>query len=355
MERRVLIAITLSFLVLFLFSALSCLPASAPAAYGSRGRYGGAGPCVPQRAAGNERAGGTATPARLRPRPQAPGPRPRREPTSLSETPPSARSSIETTTVRAVFTNRGARLLHWTLKAYKNDLGTPLELVPQKAGANAVKPFSLAGGRCGRHHAVELGALSRRRARPATASTRRRSRATITFEMSTNAGSEREEVLHVPARRLSRVVRRRRRNRAAKRLNPDDRVGPGPRRRHRAGQAGVVPVAELQHAGAGHRAQGRQGRTASAGDSPAPQDGPFRYAGVDDHYFVSMVVNQDAPVPLHVQYTPVIVPQPDVPGMTGRYVGYGVKFADAAGHRAVLLRAQAVRRAARRSTPRSCA
>ena len=50
---------------------------------------------------------------------------------------------VETTTVRATFTNRGGRLLHWVLKEYRNDNGEPLDLVPQTIGPDAVKPFSL--------------------------------------------------------------------------------------------------------------------------------------------------------------------------------------------------------------------
>ena len=42
---------------------------------------------------------------------------------------------VETTTVRAVFTNRGARLLHWTMKAFRNDEGTALDLVPRRRAA----------------------------------------------------------------------------------------------------------------------------------------------------------------------------------------------------------------------------
>ena len=52
--------------------------------------------------------------------------------------------TVETRTVRAVFTNRGARLRHWVLKDYKNDDGQPLDLVPAAENVNnALTPFSL--------------------------------------------------------------------------------------------------------------------------------------------------------------------------------------------------------------------
>ena len=44
---------------------------------------------------------------------------------------------------------------------------------------------------------------------------------------------------------------------------PDDPLGPGPRRRHRARAAGVVLLAELQHAGAADHLQGRHRSSAS--------------------------------------------------------------------------------------------
>ena len=52
--------------------------------------------------------------------------------------------TVETRTVRAVFTNRGARLRHWILKHYLDDEGQPLDLVPAADSVNnALMPFSL--------------------------------------------------------------------------------------------------------------------------------------------------------------------------------------------------------------------
>ena len=50
---------------------------------------------------------------------------------------------VETTKVKAVFSNRGATIVHWILKEYRTDEGEPLDLVPQGAGADAIKPFTL--------------------------------------------------------------------------------------------------------------------------------------------------------------------------------------------------------------------
>ena len=45
--------------------------------------------------------------------------------------------------VKAVFSNRGATIVHWILKEFRTDSGQPLDLVPSGAGPDAVKPFTL--------------------------------------------------------------------------------------------------------------------------------------------------------------------------------------------------------------------
>jgi YidC/Oxa1 family membrane protein insertase len=56
------------------------------------------------------------------------------------------------------------------------------------------------------------------------------------------------------------------------------------------------------------------------------QDGAFRYAGVEDHYFVSMVLNEQSLQPFRIDYAPVNVPQTSDPNLIGRYVAYSVRF-----------------------------
>ena len=50
---------------------------------------------------------------------------------------------IETATVQAVLTNRGGRLLHWRLKEYPDIQGNPLDLVPSNIPPDQSRPFSL--------------------------------------------------------------------------------------------------------------------------------------------------------------------------------------------------------------------
>jgi YidC/Oxa1 family membrane protein insertase len=50
---------------------------------------------------------------------------------------------VNTADVEAVLTNRGGRLLHWRLKQYFDDNGQPVDLVPSGVPANQPTPFAL--------------------------------------------------------------------------------------------------------------------------------------------------------------------------------------------------------------------
>src|SRR5688500_580811 len=120
MERRVLLAITLSFLVLFLFQrfVMPPPPASAPGASSATGAT--SAPASPAAAGAPGAASAPVAPvAPVTPAIAA----------TVSEA--NAREIVvETTKVRAVFSNRGATLVHWILKEYRTDAGQPLDLVP---------------------------------------------------------------------------------------------------------------------------------------------------------------------------------------------------------------------------------
>jgi YidC/Oxa1 family membrane protein insertase len=55
------------------------------------------------------------------------------------------------------------------------------------------------------------------------------------------------------------------------------------------------------------------------------QDGPFKYSGVDDHYFAAILLN-DASLPVHVEYRPQHVPLETDPTIVGKYVAHSVRF-----------------------------
>lgn len=141
MEKRVLIAVVLSFFVLYLYQAfLAPPPPKAPV------------PGVQQQVA--EAAGGSA--AAPAGQSSQPGQSPQAAPAgaTMSAAPAAVpvvaeteerEIVVENAVLRAVFTNRGARVRHWYLKRYLDDSGQPVDLVPQRLGQGAL-PFTLMTG-----------------------------------------------------------------------------------------------------------------------------------------------------------------------------------------------------------------
>jgi YidC/Oxa1 family membrane protein insertase len=125
MERRVLLAISLSFLVLFLYQSLVPPPAEPPA-----------GPAPSSPAAAPSAGSATpAAPATLAPTSASPAV------AALHGDDQERTFTVTTAEVEAVFTNRGARLRHWRLRNYRSASGEALDLVPATDGATL--PFSL--------------------------------------------------------------------------------------------------------------------------------------------------------------------------------------------------------------------
>ena len=141
MESRVLLAVVLSFLVLMFYQQLIGPPPPQPeqdALTPDRGVTG----ALERRPATNNIP--DATPAVM-------------DRSSQMTTPPVSRDAaepvvsddqvreivVETELVRAVFTNRGAKLLSWQLKEYAGEDGGFVELVPRNTTVDQTSPFSL--------------------------------------------------------------------------------------------------------------------------------------------------------------------------------------------------------------------
>jgi YidC/Oxa1 family membrane protein insertase len=138
MERRVLLAIFLAFLVLYVWQALFVKPVPKP------GTAGNAPASTGSPAAGTS----TASPT---PQAAAPGAALTPEAPAAVAAAPAAKAlvgetserdvRVETRSVIAVFTNKGARLKSWRLKRYLDHQGQPQELVENTT--NHPLPFSL--------------------------------------------------------------------------------------------------------------------------------------------------------------------------------------------------------------------
>jgi YidC/Oxa1 family membrane protein insertase len=133
MEKRVLQAVLLSLAVLLLYQSF----------FAPRRQPAPAAPATPAAPNGSAPTAGSSPPV-------APPPAGASVPGQASSTLPSAvtttggaRVIVESDQFRAEFSTRGAVLLSWTLKKYPASNGEPLDLLPDMAGINARPAFSL--------------------------------------------------------------------------------------------------------------------------------------------------------------------------------------------------------------------
>jgi YidC/Oxa1 family membrane protein insertase len=133
MEKRVLLAVVLSFLVLYGFQTM--FPPPEPP---KPGAAQGQAPKTAQPSAASPAA---ATPAGDPP--AAAGPEPPAPAAALVADAEEREIVVESHAVHATFSTRGGVLKSWRLKKYLDASGQPLELVPQDVPATTPRPFTL--------------------------------------------------------------------------------------------------------------------------------------------------------------------------------------------------------------------
>ena len=320
MERRVLLAITLSFLVLFLFQRF-VMPPPAPVPSAPAATLESDTPAAPARSAPVHR--GTRAPAAPERTSGAAGTRYRRD-RERSECSRDRRRDDQGQS-GLLESRRDARALD--PEGVPHRRGQPLDLVPGGAGADAIKPFTLtvddqaiSARMNDAIYRVTVNGAPAGEMVDATASPQ-----TIVFETASADGLNVKKTFAVEPTSyivsFGAVVEM-----GEQRQNPVIHWGPGLGDDIARAQAGVVLLAELQHAGAADHLQGRQRRAHRADGERHRKKAPFRYAGIDDHYFVSMLLNDQNTQPVRVDYAPDDVPQPDDPAIIGHYVDYSVRF-----------------------------
>jgi YidC/Oxa1 family membrane protein insertase len=199
--------------------------------------------------------------------------------------------TVETSVARIVFSNQGARAVRWELKNYRNVDGTPVDLIPSGLPDTEPRPFSLrvddeketARLNTALYRVIgdTGGTLDASTGRP------------LIFEFQDENGlAARKEFRFNPVGyTLTAIVSARRGTTA---LNPAINWGAGLGDQGAAAGGGsiftgnaVMPPRTLAH-------QGGEITRLSAEDVAATptQQGPFRFVGVDDHYFVSFVVSE---------------------------------------------------------------
>jgi YidC/Oxa1 family membrane protein insertase len=315
MEKRLLVAIFLSFLVLYAYQVFVLKPAAekakreAPAAATTAASpSGGIGGM-----AGAPQAIGVApaAPAAVAAPPAAPlvGDQAERD------------VIVETRTVRAVFTNRGARLKSWKLKSYL-DLGRrPQELVPTYLRAEEPKPFELLVDDPAATARLKDALFQVSGGSGGTVDATRQPQA-IVFEYKDSSGLTAQKTFSFePATytvRLTAQVLM-----GDRPLNPTVLWGPGlgdqvpgadASRYVQKPEAIIVRGDKVQRVGA-----------ADLVKQPV-QEGDFSAAGVDDQYFIAMVLPTRM---VRVEYAHVVLPAPAGadPKKTTDLVAFGVRQA----------------------------
>jgi YidC/Oxa1 family membrane protein insertase len=127
-ERRILLAVFLMFVFFYVYSTFIVKPVPRPRTPQAASN---AQPAAPPAAVQTAPQGAEASPAPRPPAATVVGERAERTIT------------IDTRVVRAVFTNRGGELVSWRLKQYFDDKKQPLELVTKDVPGGAPRPFTL--------------------------------------------------------------------------------------------------------------------------------------------------------------------------------------------------------------------
>jgi YidC/Oxa1 family membrane protein insertase len=301
MERRVFIAIVLSFLVLYFYQAYLAPPPPAspkPAASASA-------PAAPPQAPSDS---GRSSPSPSTPEAAAAVSSASPEPQAVVSDTAEREIIVETAKVTAVFSNRGGRLLHWRLKEYRDNTGEPVDLVPSGLPASEALPFSL---RVPDDSTLttRLNDVLYRVDGGADRIDATRSPASVVFEFEDAAGVHvRKEFRFDPATYV--VALSVDASNGDRKINPSVVWGPGPGDITPAAanpgffnRSGSLAPPELIL----HRA-GKVERIAINKISAQPiQEGQFRFVGVDDHYFMIATVN---PGQTRLESRALVVPGP---------------------------------------------
>ncbi len=287
----------MSFLVLYMYQAMFApKPVPRPKAVQTEQARGSAAPGAGQSAtpAGSARQGAAAagSPANAAAAPTAaPAPAAAPEVADTEE----REVVIETRTLRAVFTNRGGVLRSWRLKTYMDKAGKPVDLVPQTL-AGAARPFEIETGDAALDARANTALF--KIAGGAASEDARTGAWQVAFEYREAGGVAVRKAFTVDPKTYTvhAVVTA---EVAGSPANVAVVMGPGP---------GDIETTETSRYMMGARTNlYREGKverhSASALLKQPVMEGAMRWAGVDDHYFLSAVLARTGNV--RVEYRPL--------------------------------------------------
>ena len=298
MEKRVLLAVVLSFLVLTAYRAFLPEPpkrvASAPVSTSAPAVAASETPSA---------AVSTAPDAATTAQPVA------SVPAAVATVSDSAARDIVVTTnlVRAVFSNRGGVLKHWTLLHYADHEGKPADLIPAGLPPTMPRPFSLRLPDAPRN-AVVNSVLYRTAASDAL-DARERS-VTLSFDYSDQSGFSVRKTFVIEPRSYV-ITFTAQVTDGGTAINPVLQWGPGLGDTiHVAGQNRSFGT-YLQFSQGIVYADGKVQRLPAAGVLQHPTwQGDYPFGGIDDHYFLASLVR---PGVARITYQPVTAPMPGQP------------------------------------------
>jgi YidC/Oxa1 family membrane protein insertase len=309
MEKRVLIAVVLSFIVLYVSQSLFTPPKPVDTKAGAGTPASPAAPQAPVSGTPVPGSAASTTPA----------------PTAVAELPTAAPVvadaaerdiTFENQSVRAVFTTRGGALKSWRLKKYQDAAREPLELVPHTVPPGTPRPFTLSVPDAATS-AILAQALFKPSAGNLVVSS---APATLAFDYQDASGlTARKEFLFKPDSpyviEFSASV-----SQSGKELVPTVQLGPGI-------GSGLVASSRTYNP-APQPIFYRDGSVSRVAPNKvtenAVQEGAFGFAGVDDHYFLAAAIAGGRP--LHVEYHALDVPLSTPDKAVAHFIDWSARY-----------------------------
>ena len=304
MERRLLLAIVLTFVVLTVYQWLvptQPVPPTQTAAPGA----------TPQAA--------QPAPGAVAPPPVAPPVTPA-EPVEAVKADAAERTvTVENGVVRAVFSNRGATLAAWELLAYAGPDGRPVDLVPHDVPAAQPKPFALRLDDEAKTARINTALFASASSGVLDART---APVTVSFEYQDAAGLQARKQFVIKPNSYEVVVTAEVTD-GGRLVNPFVRWGPGLGDVLATG--GGSMFMPLRKSEAIFSIGGDVERIQAADLTTTPRyQGNYEFAGVDTHYFISAAVK---PGGAELFYYPVSIPSKTADVAVSRdYVGYDIRW-----------------------------
>jgi YidC/Oxa1 family membrane protein insertase len=307
MEKRVLIAVILSFVVLYGYQAM--FPPPKPAAIRPQGQTTSSSTTTitPEAPASP----GTAAPAPVAAVPAVATPAAAAVVADTAE----HDITVDSASISAVFSSRGAVLKSWRLKRYPDSSGQPLELVPHTVPAGSARPFTLSV-----EDPAVSSTLTQALYKPSANQIALTSGgATLEFTYTDASGLNAVKKFSFPGDLPYVIDFSASVSQGGKDLKPTVDWGPGIGSGVVASTRTYNPAAQPIFFRDGSVSRIKPNKVAEN----SSVDG-WRFAGVDDHYFLVAALAEAQPV--HASFRTLDVPLPSPDGTIAHFIDWSARF-----------------------------